>query len=349
MAPGLHDLFSAATAPDASSALVFLAAHCGETVASASTGVTRRWDAPGVPSVNAGQAVTLSTVFDLASLTKPLVSAALLAELEARGGTPALRVAEVLPEFRHGVFADITVGQLLTHTAGFPSTWADRSPDPGAARFRARSRPAAPPGWMHQYSCVNYIWAGILASELSGLALEALVRRRVCDPLGMHATSYLPPPELRQRVAATEFQRGRGMVQGEVHDETAWALGGVSGNAGVFSTAPDVMRFAEALRTGAGLTPRVHAWLTDPIRGPVTSSARYTPTHGLRSDEPWCAAVPGRTVSHTGFTGTAFLAEPAGSWSMVLLTNRVHPCREQQRVPELRAPIVAATVAARPV
>lgn len=344
---GLSALLRETVAPDAGSATVLLANEGGEPVVRSALGTTRRWDAPGVPTSVPGVPVTEDCSFDLASVTKPLVAAALLAELESRGLDPTLRLAELLPEFGGGYLAELTVAHLLTHTAGFPASWPDHEPDPGARRFRRTARPVDPAGAQHRYSCISFIWAGLLAAELSGIPLDALVAKHVLGPLGMTSTGYLPAHELRRGIAATEFQEGRGMVQGEVHDETAFAIGGVSGNAGIFGTAPDLLRFAEALRTGAGFSEQVHAWLTEPVAWAPAAESGYRPTLGLRSDEAWCAAAPGRTVGHTGFTGTAFFAQPGGAWSLVLLTNRVHPTRAQGVVPELRASIVGAALSRR--
>ncbi|MBN9612055.1 MAG: beta-lactamase family protein, partial [Actinobacteria bacterium] len=325
----LEALLAETVTPGTGSAAVLLASAGGETVASAALGTTRVWDAPGAPTAAAAFPVTVDTPFDLASVTKPFVAAALLTELDAQRLDPSLLLAEHLPEFREPALRELTVAHLLSHTAGFPASWPDHAPDPGAIRFRATARPVDPPGSPHRYSCLSFIWAGLLAEALAGISLDELVAARVLTPLGLRRTGYRPAPELRPSIAATEWQPGRGMVQGEVHDETAFALGGVSGNAGLFGTAPDLLRFAGALRTGDGLAPRVHAWLTEPAAGVAAAESGYRPTLGLRSDEAWCAAVPGRTVSHTGFTGTAFLAEPGGDWSLVLLSNRVHPSREQ--------------------
>lgn len=350
----LPELLQQLILPEAGSAAVLLAARDGTVTSRAALGTTRRWDAPGVPTVSPVAAVEISTRFDLASITKTFVAAALLAELDVHGLDPTLALADVLPEFRAPGRDRVTAAHLLSHTAGFAAEWHDRDPDPGARRFRAGAHPLDPAGAVHRYSCVGLIWAGILASELSGAPLDALVERRVLHPLGLKSTGYLPAATERRFIAATEFQPGRGMVQGEVHDETAFALGGVSGNAGIFGTAPDLLRFAEELRSGGGtgLSPRVVRWLTEPLAPELeqgSASAEtglgYRPTLGLRSGEDWAAAAPGRAVGHTGFTGTLFLTEPAGSWSLVLLTNRVHPSRTQETMLRLRASIVAGVIA----
>lgn len=338
----LTDLLKHAVSPGVGCGAALLTAINGKIVSDYTFGVTRRYDNVDIPTTVPGEAITGETRFDLASLTKPLVAAALLTELENHGLGPALHVSEVLPEFRDRYAQDITVGHLLTHTSGFTPTWPDRTPDPGGKRFRQAARPQHPPMQQHEYSCQNYIWAGYLAEALAGVPLSELVKRHVCDPLDMQSTGYLPARELWAHIAATEYQPGRGMVQGEVHDETAFALGGAVGNAGIFGTAPDMLRFAEAVRTGEGFSPAVHAWLTEPA--PLPPGAAYAHTYGLRMAEAWCAATPRTAVSHTGFTGTAFLTEPGGLFSLVLLTNRVHPTRTQSTLPTMRASIVAAAV-----
>lgn len=342
---GIDDLLAAAVSPGAGSAAVLLASHSGEIAVREARGVTRVWDTPGVPTTAPSGPVSERTRFDLASVTKPIVATALLTELENRGLDPSIPVADVLSEFRPRELRDITVAHLLSHTAGFPPAWEERSWDPGAERFRASARPVGPAGNAHVYSCVGFIWAGIFAAELGGKPLDKIVEEHVLRPLGMSGTGYLPALHERPFIAATEYQDGRGMVQGEVHDEAAFTIGGVSGNAGLFGTAPDLLRFAEAVRTGDGISEQVRSWLTTPLPVNNSEDIAYLPTLGLRSDDAWCEPSPAPTVSHTGFTGTSFCTEPDGEWSLVLLTNRVHPTREQGVVPPMRKSIVAAVMA----
>lgn len=309
-------------------------------------GTVRRWDAPGIASTGEHAAVGASTRFDLASVTKPIVAAALLAELDARGLDAALPAAELLPEFREPALRTVSLAQLLSHTAGFAPEWPDRAPDPGAVRFRAGARPVAPAGSAHRYSCVGFIWAGLAAEALAATPLDAVVQRRVLDPLGMRETGFRPTPELRERIAATEWQPGRGLVHGEVHDETAAAIGGVSGNAGLFGTSADLLRFAEALRTGGtadaerGLAPAVVEAMTRPAALP--DDPGFGQALGPRLDEGWMRGLGPSTAGHTGFTGTAFATEPDGRRSLVLLVNRVHPSRDSDAIHTLRARVAEA-------
>ncbi|MFJ3958633.1 serine hydrolase domain-containing protein [Arthrobacter sp. NPDC090010] len=311
----------------------------GQTVAEASAGLTFRYrDGEGLE--RRGDPVSRDALFDLASITKIFVTATALAAFEERhmlgNGLSSLRrpVSEWLPEFRPEPFGDVTVLDLLTHRSGLPSEWDANSPGPDAwHRFRT-TMPEHPAGTVHAYSCVGFIWLGLLLEELSGSSLDDLMTRLILDPLDLSRTGYRPT-ETRDRIVATEIQTGRGLVHGEVHDETAWALGGVSGNAGLFSTAPELLRFAEMLRNGgtsAGrriLSREAVELMTKPVPGPL--SGEFRQGLGLRLGEPaarlFARDAERLPAGHGGFTGTAFAFVPGGERSVVLLSNRVHPRR----------------------
>lgn len=322
-------LVDEALAHGSGSAVSALVLVDGETAYERHAGTVRRWHGPRHPTIRPAAPVDHRTRFDLASLTKPVVATGLLAELDARGLDSELALAELLPEFRDLGAEAPTIGASLAHTAGFPAERLDRRPDPGAVRFRRDARPTRPSGERHEYSCVGYIWAGLALEALSGRPLADVVRSRVLAPLGMSETGYRPGPALRHRIAATEWQPGRGLVHGEVHDETSWALGGATGNAGLFGTARDVARFAEALRRPAGeqngLSERVRRAVV--AAAPIPDDPGYRQGLGVRIGEGWCRALGEDAVGHTGFTGTAFATRPGGSRSVVFLTNRVHPTR----------------------
>jgi CubicO group peptidase (beta-lactamase class C family) len=344
----LVEVIDEAVARGVASAAAVIVSVDGRTAAEHTAGRVRSWDFPGVPAEAPGVAVDVHTRFDLASVTKPIVAAALLAELDARGLDADLRVADVLEEFRESAteLGDVTVRHLLSHTAGFAAEWFDRDPDSGGRRFRAGARPAASVGTRHEYSCVGFIWAGFVAEALAGRPLDAVVHHRVLGPLGMTQTGYRPAAELRAVIAATEFQPGRGLVHGEVHDETAWALGGVSGNAGLFGTARDLLRFAEALRCRGHLegrqvlAPVVAKALVTPVE--IPDAAGYGQALGPRVDEKWMRGLGPAAVGHTGFTGTGFATVPGGRCSVVFLTNRVHPTRSSTEILSLRERVVDA-------
>ena len=346
----LIELVDDAVGRGAASAAAVMVSVDGRVVAEHAVGRVREWDSPVVPAERLRTAVDADTRFDLASVTKPIVAAALLAELDARGLGPDLRVADVLEEFREPSLGDVTVRHLLTHTAGFAAEWFDRDPDSEGRRFRAGARPAASVDVRHEYSCVGFIWAGFVAEALAGRPLDKVVRDRVLEPLGMTQTGYRPAAELRPVIAATEFQPGRGVVHGEVHDETAWALGGVSGNAGLFGTARDLLRFAEALRCGGRLggrfsghqvlAPAVVEALVTPVG--ILDVSGYRQALGVRVDEAWMRGLGPGAVGHTGFTGTGFATVPGGRRSVVFLTNRVHPTRSSTEILSLRERVVDA-------
>jgi len=319
------------------SAVVVLVSEAGERIATEAHGLTSDYtDEHGIR--RRGAQVTPDTLFDLASITKAFVTATALAEFSDRGflddGVEGLRirVAEWLPEYRG--FPEVTLLDLLTHRAGLPGEWIDNRPGADALeRFRAVV-PERPVGSGHAYSCVGFIWLALCLEAMTGRSLEALLDTRILRPLGLSDTGYRPLRALGS-IAATEIQPGRGLVHGEVHDETAWALGGVSGNAGLFSTAGDLLTFAEMLRNDGRhdgeqvLAPETVRLLTTPVPGPV--SGTYEQAVGLRVGEPWLRALApdGARIpaGHGGYTGTAFGFEPGGLRTVVLLSNRVHPHR----------------------
>jgi len=329
-------------------AAALLVAVDGEVVCEHAAGRTRTWDAPGAAAAATWPEVDAATRFDLASITKLVTAATLLTLLHERGADASMPMAELLPEFTDPAPREVTVAHLLSHTAGFPPEWHDRSPHPGATRFRAGARPVDAPG-AHRYSCVGYIWAGFAAEALGGDRLDLLVERCVLAPLGMSETGFRPPVALRERVAATEFQTDppRGMVQGEVHDETAWELGGGVGNAGLFGTARDLLRLAEALRLPPGdsaLPASVVQAMTTPV---AVADEGYRQALGPRIDEAWTGGLRRPVVSHTGFTGTAVATEPGERRSVVFLTNRVHPQRTSaEPIQAMRRRVADAAAAA---
>ncbi|WP_165314265.1 serine hydrolase domain-containing protein [Agromyces protaetiae] len=331
------------------SAVSLLIALDGEIVDEQTLGVTRRWDAPGVEAREPGSAVDANTRFDLASLTKLVTAATVLSLLDEHGLGVSLRVGELLPEFADAPLSDLTLADLLTHTAGFPAEWFGREPDEGAARFRAGARPTDPRGVLHRYSCVGYIWAGLAAEALGGASLDALAHRHVLDPLGMTETGYRPGAELLPAIAATEYQSTppRGLVHGVVHDETSWALGGAVGNAGLFGTARDQLRLTEALRLPPGesaLPSSVVRAMTCVHDASAPQAENFRQAIGSRIDDAWTERWrwANGVVGHTGFTGTAVATEPLGRRSLVFLTNRVHPDRATEGIADIRRAVAGA-------
>ncbi|MGW1022259.1 serine hydrolase domain-containing protein [Streptomyces sp. NPDC002577] len=266
------------------------------------------------------------TPFDLASLTKLFTAVAAVQQLER--GTLGIdaRVAAYLPEFRAAAEHGITVRQLLTHTSGLrPELPLYDCPDQ-AARLAAlqTESPVTEPG-TYCYSDLNMLLLQHVLERITRRPLDVLVRDGITRPLGMTATGFGPRPG----AAATEYQRrpwakaDRGMLRGVVHDENAWALGGVAGHAGLFSTARDLAVLCRTLLAGG-------SYGTARILGPDFVELMLTaPGLGFAIDQPWfMGELAGRgAAGHTGFTGTSLVLDPATDTFLVLLANTVHPRR----------------------
>jgi CubicO group peptidase (beta-lactamase class C family) len=282
-------------------------------------------------------AMTVDTPFDLASLTKLFTSVAAVQQIE-RGtlGIDAL-VGAYLPEFRGAAGHGITVRQLLTHTSGLRPElplYDCADAEERLALLRAEEPVSAPGAYV--YSDLNMLLLQHVLERITGRGLDVLVHEGITRPLGMTATRFGPCPG----AAATEDQRrpwakaDRGMLRGVVHDENAWALGGVAGHAGLFSTGPDLAVFCRALLAGGSYGPAR-------ILGPDFVELLLTPPGlGFALDQAWfMGELAGRgAAGHTGFTGTSLVIDPATDTFLVLLANTVHP----RRRPADSAPRAAA-------
>jgi len=188
------------------------------------------------------------------------------------------------------------------------------------------------PGNQFYYSDLGLVTLGAVIERLTGQPLDRLVHDEVTAPLGMRDTGYLPALSVRDRIAATEYQPGRGMIRGTVHDETAAALGGVSGNAGIFSTAGDLAVFAQMLLDG-GVYAGIRILRETTLREMLTNFNVRFPgqDHGLgvELNQPYFMGPLASPVAfgHTGFTGTSLAADPRSQTILILLSNQVHPDR----------------------
>lgn len=310
------------------------------------------------------------TIFDLASVSKLFCSIVIMRlvqdgsiDLDRRVvtylddfGLETPRGAEPEERHRSDRKQQITVRQLLTHTSGFPAElplWRDH-PDP-ASRIRGAltAELITDPGTAYCYSDLNLITLGELARRVTGRRLDRLVAELITGPLGMADTGYAPGPDRRPRTAATEFQQlpDRGLVWGEVHDENAWSLDGVAGHAGVFSTATDLARLAEAViandRGRSGPLLSVDAF-TAMITNQTPQFAGHDHGLGFELNQPWymgSLASP-RTIGHTGYTGTSVVIDLERAGYVILLTNRVHPSRSWGSVNPARVIAADALAAA---
>jgi uncharacterized protein YbbC (DUF1343 family) len=303
-------------------------------------------------------AMTADTVFDLASLTKPVATATAVMLLLERGKLALSDpVAKHLPEFGQNGKGRVTVEQLLLHTSGLvaDNPLADYKEGRKKALERVgRLYPVAGPGERFLYSDVNFIVLGELVEKLGGEPLDVFARQRVFEPLGMKETAFRPGKPLAERAAPTEQREGRWM-RGEVHDPRAYLLGGVAGHAGLFSTADDLAVFAQMVLDGGShagkrvLKPETVRLMTTPR--PVPGGLRalgwdvQTRFSSNRGD-----GFPVGSFGHTGFTGTSLWIDPSSRTAVIFLSNRVHPDGKGQ-INRLRgrvASIVAASIVAPP-
>jgi uncharacterized protein YbbC (DUF1343 family)/CubicO group peptidase (beta-lactamase class C family) len=302
------------------------------------------------------EAMTLDTVFDMASLTKPLMTATSIMQLCEKGklsfNDP---VSKYLPEFGANGKQDITIRQLLTHYSGLPPDLSLQQPWEGKAEaFRQAFaiKPATPAGVRFVYSDINFIVLGALVEKLSGMTEDEYVKRNIIAPLGLRHTRYLPPVEWRDRVAPTQYEYGV-MLRGVVHDPTARRMGGVAGHAGLFSCADDVAVYAQNLLDRLAGRPSRFPVSQTLLQKMVTPEQPATGTalrgFGWDIESPYSSnrgeVFPVGSFGHTGFTGTSLWIDPVSDSYVILLTNAVHPDGGKSTVALRRQIATAAAVA----
>ena len=282
--------------------------------------------------------MTLDTVFDLASLTKPLATSTSIMILVERGKVdlraPASRYVPELAKL-----PPFTIEQLLTHTSGLPaatpiSDYASPTVTDHSAVMRVlgdtlAGKLKAAPGERFLYSDVGFVILEEVVRRRSGKDVTTFTHDEIWAPLGMAETGYLPGAALRARAAPTEQRDGQFMI-GDVHDPRAWAMGGVAGHAGVFSTADDLSRYARAMLGHGSLGGRrvvsertFEAWTA---RHETSSGGRAL---GWDKDSRFAShrstLLSPRAFGHGGYTGTVMWIDPGRDLYVVFLSNRVHP------------------------
>jgi CubicO group peptidase (beta-lactamase class C family) len=317
----------------------------------------------------APQPARLTTIYDLASLTKVVATTPLVLQAVAEG---ALGLDDALPQhIPESPHAGVTVRHLLAHTSGLPAWipfYLDTSGYDAIVRRAAQTPLASSPGTQVVYSDLGFILLGEIARRALGAPLDTLVRMRIFEPLGMGNTTYRPSPSARERIAPTEDgtaieqsmagDAGRRhtwrktLIWGEVHDSTAHAMGGVSGHAGVFGTADDLIAYARMwLARGRGprssLLPEALVREATSRQTPDASPALRGLGWALSGPSGWWGdSLSRRAYGHTGFTGTAMVVDPEHDLAIVLLTNAVHLGRERTEILALRPQIAAAVAQA---
>jgi CubicO group peptidase (beta-lactamase class C family) len=258
-------------------------------------------------------AASRDTIFDLASLTKPLATAALARTLDLDAAV------------RDGV----TVRHLLAHASGLPAWKALGSSRREVLEQVWREPLETPPGTVARYSDLGFILLGDFIERTRGRALDALFTDEIAGPAGVDTRFGPLPPELRSRCAPCEG------LQGVVHDENARAMGGVAGHAGLFSTARDVSRLVAAwVEAWHADDPRVREfWRGSDVPGSTWCLGWDRPSaQGSSAGTRW----PRDGVGHLGFTGTSIWIDPPRRRWVVLLSNRVEPTRENEKIKQLR-------------
>ncbi|MGB0082928.1 MAG: exo-beta-N-acetylmuramidase NamZ domain-containing protein [Terracidiphilus sp.] len=278
------------------------------------------------------EAMTVDTIFDLASLTKVIATTTAVMQLVDEGRVHIDDpVAVYLPDFAQNGKAQITVRELMTHFSGLPpdldlkEAWHGRDT---AFKMAMQVQPTNPPGTRFVYSDINFEVLGFIVQKVTGMPLNEYTATYVFAPLDMTETSFLPPASWVPRIAPTQYDEDGIMLRGVVHDPTARRMGGVAGHAGLFSTADDLAKFAQNLLSDHPkvLTREAIEEMTTPQQPGSTSILRGL---GWDIDSPYSSPrgklFPVGSFGHTGFTGTSIWMDLPSDTYIILLTNAVHP------------------------
>ncbi len=292
-----------------------------------------------------------TTVFDLASLTKMVATTTSVMILVEQGkvdlDTPVCRY---IPEFGKAAKENVTVRHLLTHTSGLPAWITLYQLGEGEKELFeviCNHELDTPPGYQRVYSDLGFITLGVLVERVSGLSLDRFAEKYIFEPLNMEDTGFRPRGKLRKRAAATEFSPWhKRFLIGEVHDENAYAMGGVAGHAGLFSTADDLAIFCQMLLNEGSygdvrimkpetvrlmLTPQVGQEVLERGSGFLKGREQLLGwwQMGSKPEVTGSGGLPsGKAYGHTGFTGTSIWIDPEHHIFAILLMNAVHPSRE---------------------
>lgn len=316
------------------------AAYCVGTI-----GKTLSEGAMGTLGIGRGPAGA-DTLFDLASVTKPIVALAFMRLLEQ--GTVCLddTAGRFLPLMQGHPKGQIPMHALLTHTSDIHGQVqlyrTCRTKEELLAGIlytppRDLARPSV------EYSSQGFILLGEVIEKAAGMPLEEAMRMLVLDPLAMRETVYNPPPSLHGRIASTEDCPWRGrVVTGQVHDENAVVMGGVCGHAGLFAPVGDLQKLCRAMLTGTapdGARFLLGATI-DLMTRNHTAGLNLARGLGWQGKDPYASPAgdlfSARSYGHTGFTGTSLWMDPERGLYAVLLTNRVHPSRASDEIQHVR-------------
>ncbi len=281
------------------------------------------------------EAAETNTLFDIASVTKPVATAtAVMILLDDGKVSLDDKVGTYLPAFACNGKEDAQIKHLLTHTSGLPAyTNADtlkkqfESPCPDKVIEKICSLKAVnPPGEGYRYSCLGYITLARIVEIISGKTIDTFANENIFEPLGMVDTTYNPADNLKDRIAATQIVE-ENLLRGTVHDPLARLMAGVSGNAGVFSTAHDLSVLCRMLLAGG--THEGKTILSPKAVGFLTQLQSHGRAYGfdISSGYSWIKGdfTSDQTFCHSGYTGTSIVCDPETGVFVIILTNRAHP------------------------
>jgi beta-N-acetylhexosaminidase len=300
-------------------------------------------------------AVDERTIYDLASLTKVIVTTTMAMILVDEGKLDLDKpVSAFIPAFKGGMKDKVTVRHLLTHSGGQAGgvtyLYKDLKGKEAYVKYIAGLDLLYEPGTKTVYTDLGEILLGDVLERVAGQDLESFAKERIFAPLGMKDTTFRPRAELLPRIAPTENDPWRGrVVHGEVHDENAFAMGGVAPHAGLFGTAGDLARFAQMLLNG-GVFEHKRIVSRETVEK-FTTRANLVPdsSRALGWDTPSGSSSAGdlfgpRSFGHTGFTGTSMWMDPDRNLFVILLSNHVHPTRDVPVLLPVRRALADAVV-----
>ena len=294
------------------------------------------------------------SMYDVASLTKPIVTTTAVMLLAQQGRLDLNRPVEnYLPGFAAAAKSDpnpawrarVTPRMLLLHDSGLPDhrDFYKEAKGHDAILARVLAEPLVrEPGTQIVYSDLGFILLGEIIERLTGESLDVFAKREIFHALGMDRSMFNPPRKLREDIAPTEMDSAfrKRLIWGEVHDENAWAMGGIAGHAGLFSTAQDIAAFAQMILNG-GIYGHERVLARSTIQQFTARQTVGTSARTLGWDVPEEPSSSGRYFSaksfgHTGFTGTSLWIDPERKLFVVLLTNRVNPTRANEKIRQVR-------------
>ncbi len=301
------------------------------------------------------QRPSLSTMYDLASLTKIIATTSIMLQLVDQGrialDSPAVAY---LPEWKGPRASSVLIRHLLSHSSGLVAwrPFYKEAVDKADARAQLLLvGPETTPGTRYVYSDMNFMLLGLIAEKLTGMPLDSAFTTMVAKPLRLVDTRFRPDTSLRARIAPTEFDPWRQrQLRGEVHDENASRFDGVSGHAGLFSTGEDLSRVAR-MWLNRGTLDGVRIASPETIALFTRAQDTLVSKRALGWETPNGTNSAGHRMSaqafgHTGFTGTSLWIDPARDLFVILLTNRVNPTRQNTRIGGVRIALADAIAGA---